>query len=475
VTVSEPTLRFEGDVPADAVPDRYRLGDAFVPKSRYLDREFLDLEYERLFPRTWQMACRLEDLPGVGSFVEYLIGNRSVLVVREGPDSIRAYHNACRHRGTRLAERRGRVGTIICPFHGWRWNLDGTIKLQLDAEEFAPRSDDDLGLQPVLCDTWGGFVFINMDLNALPLLDYLDPVTSACAPFGFENMRVRWWNATIVPCNWKTVLDGFVESYHVPGTHPQIQRDDKANGNPITLKELDEMRAWSPTTVFDRHSRYQTAGRKPKPGQDTRVVKDRAVRPAGGATDPRDGVANTVEYYYNELRALETERSVRAAQQLRTATVPDGMSPGAYHLELYRQLAIAEGLDWPRITREQWAAAGTAWHIFPNTIVLPNQGSIIGYRARPDGNDPDSSLFEMFCLEQVPVADYDAKCEVEPVFHPDYRTADFGQILNQDLANVENITVGMHSPSFTGHHLSTKQEMTIHNHHRVADRYLFGD
>src|SRR4029453_5016030 len=143
------------------------------PKGRYLDADFLQLELEKLFPRTWLMACRIEELPGVGSFVEYRIGDRSVLIVRESTESIRAYHNACRHRGTRLATGRGRVGSIICPFHGWRYNLDGSIKLQLDPEEFTPRSEDDLGLQPVRCELWGGFVFINMDLQAPPLLDYL--------------------------------------------------------------------------------------------------------------------------------------------------------------------------------------------------------------------------------------------------------------------------------------------------------------
>ena len=97
---------FDGDVSPEQVPERYRLGPAFVPKGRYLDREFLEMELELLFPKTWLMACRLEELPSIGNYVEYRIGDRSVLVVREGPDSIRAYHNACRHRGTRLAEGR---------------------------------------------------------------------------------------------------------------------------------------------------------------------------------------------------------------------------------------------------------------------------------------------------------------------------------------------------------------------------------
>ncbi len=131
-----------------------------------------------------------------------------------------AYYNACRHRGTRLAAGRGRVGAIICPFHGWRWNLDGSIRLVLDREEFVPRSDDDLGLEQVRVELWGGFVFITMDPHAEPLLEYLDPIPTVFAPFQFENMRYRWLKGVPLPCNWKTVLDGFLEAYHVPGTHP---------------------------------------------------------------------------------------------------------------------------------------------------------------------------------------------------------------------------------------------------------------
>lgn len=462
---------FDGDVDQSSVPERYRLGPAFVPKGRYLDADFLALELERVFPHTWLMACRLEELPSIGSYVEYRIGDRSILVVREGPDSIRAYHNACRHRGTRLATGRGRVGSIICPFHGWRWNLDGTIRLQLDPEEFMPRSDEDLGLQPVLCDTWGGFVFINTDLDAEPLLDYLDPIPTVLAPFGLENMRIRWYKGIVAPCNWKTVLDAFLEGYHIPGTHPQLNRPDRENANPATMKEIDRLRSWSPTSVYERHAMYQSLGTKQR--QTSRLDKDPALRPGARGEDPREAIAGAVEYIYESLRALETERSVRAAQILRETELPEGANAGQVHLEIYRRLAVEDGLDWAEITRDQWAAAGTAWHIFPNTIVLPNQGAALVYRARPLDGDPDRSTFEVMCLEQIPVAKYGDKWEVEPQFFDDFREGDVGQILTQDLENTENVTIGMHSPSFDGHRLSTEQEMTIYNQHRVADRYLW--
>jgi glycine betaine catabolism A len=463
------------EVPADRVPARYQLGEAFVPKGRYLDVEFLKLELAKVFSRTWLMACRVEELPGVGSYVEYRVGDHSILVVREATDSIRAYYNACRHRGTRLATGRGRVGSIICPFHGWRWNLDGSIRLVLDREEFVPRSDDDLGLVTVRAEQWGGFVFVTMDPDAEPLLDYLDPIPTVFAPFQFENMRYRWLKGVTLPCNWKTALDGFLEAYHVPGTHPQLHRWDKANHNIATLKEL-EQRSWAPTAVHGKFARYATLGRK-APERSTGEVrgKDPSKRGAAGAPDERHAVAGAVEYIARDMRALENERSLVAAEELRTTEVPEGMSAGQQFMALLRKHAIADGLDWPVITPKQWAAAGTAWHVFPNTILLPNQGGAIAYRARPNGLNPDSCLFEICSLEQVPVADYDKRLEFEPQYFDDYRDADLGEVLTQDLDNTENITVGMHSPSFDGHRLSTQQEMTIFNHHRAADHYLWTD
>jgi phenylpropionate dioxygenase-like ring-hydroxylating dioxygenase large terminal subunit len=415
------------------------------------------------------MACRLEELHDVGDFVEYQIGDRSILVVRESPTKIAAYHNACRHRGTRLASGRGRVAEIRCPFHGWRWNLDGTIKMVLDREEFEPRSDDDLALRPVKADVWGGFVFINMDPGAESLVEYLGPIVAALAPFKLENMRYRWFKGAIMPCNWKTGIDAFIEGYHTTATHPQLLRMDKTNKNPASLKEL-EARVQMPTEVFDTHSRFYNRQRK-RDGE-TKTTQ-RYERDLGAEYDERKQIEENVRYYVNELRAIETERDLRAAEALRTEAIPDGTPVSVHFMKMRRQYALDAGLDWPEITPEQWAQAGNDWHVFPNLVIIPNQGSVLGYRARPNGLDPDTCIFEAFNLEQIPVVDYEKKWNVTPEFWSDWRQADLGEVLAQDFANMEHVTAGMHSPSFDGHRLNTVQEMSVHNQHRVADRYLW--
>jgi len=464
------TPSFPGDVPAEKVPEKYRLSRGFIPKSRYLDPEFQALEFDRLFTRTWLMVCREEELARVGSYVEYELGAYSIVVIRDSADSIKAYYNSCRHRGTRLVEGCGRVGTFICPFHGWRWNLDGTIRLILDQEEFDPIASDNWSLISVRCETWGGFVFINMDPTAEPLLDYLAPIPQHFAPFQFENMRVKWWKSFPVPCNWKTALDGFLEAYHTVGTHPQLTRSDKHNLNLATLKEIDN-RLFSPTTTYERHSHYSAVGRKKDVQPDS--VKTPESRGTDNVEDPRVSFAMSVQYIYDDMKGLENPVSYQAAQQLMTAELDaDGNVYGKF-LELYRDIAIKAGYDWREITPEQWANAGTAWNVFPNLILLPNQGSAFGYRARPVLGDPDSCTFEIFALEQVPEADYDKRSDFERQHFDDPNQADLGDVFMQDMWNAKHVTVGMHAPSYDGHRLSEVQEMTIYNHHRVADRYIF--
>ena len=113
------------------------------------------------------MACRVEEVPDPGDFAEYEICNQSVLVVRQQDGSVRAFENACRHRATQLAVGDGRFsgGQIVCPFHGWRWNLDGTSSFVFHEEQFAPECvrPDDLQLRECLVETWGGCVWVNLD------------------------------------------------------------------------------------------------------------------------------------------------------------------------------------------------------------------------------------------------------------------------------------------------------------------------
>ncbi len=278
----------DDDVPAELVPERYRLGEAFVPKGRYLDPEFQQLEIDRLFSRTWLMACRLEELPGVGSYVEYLIGYAldpdRARVVRLDPWLLQRLpppRHPPRHRTRprrradlpvprvaleprRVDPARARPGGVRPPLRRGPRARDGPGRHvgRVRVHQHGPRP-------PSRCSSTS---------TRSP---------SVCEPFHFENMRYRWMKGVTVPCNWKTVLDGFLEAYHVPGTHPQLTRWDKRNHNIATLKELDR-RAWSPTATFGKFARYASLGPKKGAGSifDATHGDDRRRRTRGARQGP---------------------------------------------------------------------------------------------------------------------------------------------------------------------------------------------
>ena len=202
-----------------------------IPKQRYYDPEFYALETEMLWPRVWQMACRLEEIPKPGDFVEYEILNESIIVVRVDSESVRAYHNACRHRGVKLVEGNGNRRTFVCPFHGWCWGIDGRNTFVLRPEEFDEHnlSPEDLRLVSVRCELWGGCAWINLDDGAPPLRDCFEPFASIYDAWKVESLRVEWWQSCRLPVNWKLATAAFMEGYHVPQTHPQLLPSSQPN------------------------------------------------------------------------------------------------------------------------------------------------------------------------------------------------------------------------------------------------------
>ena len=198
--------------------------DDFIPTSAYLSPEFQKLEYERMWNQVWQVACREEEIPRVGDYVTYEIGDQAFIVIRTAEDRIQSFYNVCLHRGRRLTSGTGSTSRFHCKYHGWQWNLDGSNARVLDREDWkgcSDMDDADLHLRETLVDRWAGFVFINMNLAAEPLMKFLDRVPEFLDCFEFEKMRYRWYVSVKAPCNWKVGLEAFVEGYHVSATHPQ--------------------------------------------------------------------------------------------------------------------------------------------------------------------------------------------------------------------------------------------------------------
>jgi Rieske 2Fe-2S family protein len=457
------TLKEESPRAANAdeldVPAQWRLSPAFVPRGRYIDREFLELELERLFPRTWLNACRADEVESVGQYVDFEIGGESIVVVRT-EEGLRAYFNACRHRGTRLVHGQGRIGEFRCPFHAWRWNLDGSLKYQADAPNFDSRPADELCLPECRVDTWGGWVFINMDGRAEPLVDFLAPIPERLDGFKLEDMRIAWYKSVILPANWKTSLDAFIESWHVPGTHPQLLRPDK-RPTPPTIAESEQYGSTF-NELFRYHSRHADLFRYGPDGDANKLRAAYGVNP--------DAVYTNVEYSLRELGALYLKTDLSAAEELRTVEGADGPSGNAIYQELRRKHARAAGIDYPDVTADQMRNAMYDWHVFPNTVFLIDMGCCLTYRARPNGHDPDSCIFDVQGLELPPAVGLPTAA---PQFFADWHEGNMGEILSQDFSNMSEVTAGLHSRHYDGHRLNTQQEMSIWNYHRAMNEFLF--
>ena len=208
----------------EAVPHRVAHPQR-IPAKRYYDQEFFDLERQRLWPHVWQMACRLEEIPNVGDWVEYRLLDKSVIVVRT-KTGIKAFHNACRHRGVQLASGRGNceVQGFTCPFHGWRWNIEGKNTFIFAKHVFDEANLDaaELNLVPCRVELWGGCAFINFDDKASSFRDSMGPVLKKLEARKVDKLKMEWWYATVVPTNWKLAMEAFMEGYHVMRTHPQL-------------------------------------------------------------------------------------------------------------------------------------------------------------------------------------------------------------------------------------------------------------
>ncbi|MGI9596924.1 MAG: aromatic ring-hydroxylating oxygenase subunit alpha [Acidimicrobiales bacterium] len=201
-------------------------GNTRVPAGVYHERRYHDLEVERLWTKVWQLACLEEEIPEVGDYHVYDIAHLSFLIVRTAPDEIKAYRNACLHRGRKLRETAGRgAKNLRCAFHGWCWELGGDIKEIPCQWDFPDIDIADYSLPQAQVDTWHGFVFINPDRDAPPLADHLGDLDTNFELVPFEGRYKAAHVRKVMAMNWKTCQEAFMESYHVVATHPTLMEN----------------------------------------------------------------------------------------------------------------------------------------------------------------------------------------------------------------------------------------------------------
>jgi phenylpropionate dioxygenase-like ring-hydroxylating dioxygenase large terminal subunit len=403
-----------------------------VPKQRYFDPDFFALEAELLWPRVWQMACRLEEIPEVGDFVEYEILDQSVVVVRTD-DGVRAFQNACRHRGVRVVEGRGcGASGFTCPFHGWCYALDGTNTFVSRPRTFAEHNlqAGDLDLVPVRCEVWGGCAWINLDPGAPPLRSCLEPFATVFDAWKVDTWRAEWWYSFHLPVNWKLAEAAFMEQYHVLESHPQLRiperfpaRDGAFDPGAFVEAELHYLRTMNEGMAGMVH------------GTDVAIAE--GLRDLELPADAAEARA-TWERRLNE--------AVTAWHREQGSDVPD-----------LNDLA-ARGLNEPM------------GYGFPHFFILPMYSSASSYRFRPLG--PEETLMEIWSLTRCPDGEERVRpTPPEPMEHDDPRVP---PIPAQDFSNLPRQQRGLHARGFEYMRLSAGLEGHISNFERTVDGFLAG-
>lgn len=409
------------------------LGDADISVERYISRTWFELEVERVWKRVWQFACREEDIPAPGDYTIYDIAGMSYLIVRGSDGAIKAYPNACLHRGRKLKDYDGHCSELRCSFHAFAWTIDGALKHVPARWDFPHIVDEDWQLPEVQVGTWAGFVFINPDPSASSLEMFLGEMPDHFKIWDLANAYTEAHIAKVIPANWKVVQEAFCEAYHVSGTHPQI------------LNYLGDTN--SQVDIWDTFARVITPGGTPSPLLSNEPTQEEMLR---AMLDTR----------------LDSTTPI---------TLAEGQTMRALGADLSRQ-------RWRPIVGDRVDAMSDAemmdsldYTLFPNFHPWGAFNRIV-YRFRPNGNDHRSAIMECLLLspfkgERPPPAEVHW-LRPDEIFSDAAELGMLGKVFDQDLFNMPNVQLGLESTHKAGVTLSNYQESKVRWLHNLLGEWV---
>lgn len=417
---------------------RVEYGNEDISIDRYISREWHEQEIEKVWRKTWQYACRQEEIPNIGDHVVYDIVNDSLIVVRTSKTEIKAFINSCLHRGTQLRTEGGCVKRFQCPFHGFTWNLDGSLKNIPGQWDFPHVDCDNFSLPEAKVGTWGGFVFVNFDPHCESLESYLEILPEHFKEYQLENRYLAVNVAKIMPCNWKLCQEAFMEAYHVPYAHSQV------------LPYYGDTNTQYDTYPGVRHvNRMLSAHGKPSPS-----LKN--VSPE-----------TTFKSMQRDLPFYETH-----------APLEEGKTPRQALTDIAkRKIGKSANRDMSAVA-DAVALDLIQYTLFPNLTPYGGTGLSAGYRFRPYKDDPERSIMELFYLFQKS-DDGSHPAPAKTVWldedQPWVTVKELGanaKIVDQDTDNLKRIQRGLKTSRKPGATLANYQESRIRHFNRTLDAYM---
>ena len=426
------------------------LGTGRLDVERFTSREYHDREVTKMWRHVWQFVCRTDHIPEPGDHITYDIADDKFIIMRTETGEIKALSNVCLHRGRALRQEGGRVNQLRCPFHGFTWNIDGTSKFVPCAWDFPEIDPNNFSLPEAKVEVWNGFVFINMDLDAPPLSEFLGTMLNDWDRWNYDDRVVYSHFGGVIDCNWKIAGEAFIEGWHSLATHPQMM---EWLGDENTQYDVIAEENWS-----------------------------RQIVPQGV---PSPTIANHISEQevldsYYETRAFYTQGKGRdlAVGDDGTPRVPDN-STARRELAAQMRKSLSEqfGTD-----NEHWTDSelldGIQYFVFPNFYVFAGPRTNAVYRFRPLGNDPDKCIAEVFLLAQAPADGSHPAPAKTRWLEPGETFADIkeigllGPVFDQDMANLPYIQQGLKSLKTPGIQLGRYQENRIRHYHQILDRWL---
>ncbi len=416
-----------------------------VHPSRYTSREFMEREWQHLWPRVWLLAGVVSDIPQPGDYFTYDHGHESFVVVRQQDMGIQAFYNVCPHRGNRIALAEfNSTDSFTCAFHGWNFATDGKLTEITEENTFDPKLIAHRpGLNEIRCDVAGGLIFINMDPQAPALRDSIGLPPGYLESYEMEKMHVVRHVRSEWRANWKTGIDAFYETYHLPYVHPQTQ------------------------TVMEDYSQID-------------------LYP--------NGAHRMIVPFGTKAHAIADDESVDDG--LRFMMIDAGMSPEEFPQKASevrgaiqaakRKRAQRLGLDhYDNFTDGQLIDSWTTG-LFPNVQLGMHPEGVFIMRFMPHPTDPERFYYDnMILFRHVDDPDYtvpawmglpkdtDVSGAVRPeITHvPVDERPDLGEVLDQDIDLVPVVQKGMRSRGFRGP-LWSEMEGRLRHYHKELDRYL---
>jgi phenylpropionate dioxygenase-like ring-hydroxylating dioxygenase large terminal subunit len=418
------------------------MGVEDIPKERYTSRAFHEAEVEKMWSRVWHMACWAEDIPSPGDVYVYDINETSVILVRQTDGSIKAFHNSCLHRGRPLCDENTRKTALRCPFHGFTWNLDGSLKTVPSAWDFPQVREQTHKLPQARVDLWNGFVFINLSDDAPPLDEYLEDLPQHFAGSWDLTKRYKALHVEkVFPANWKLTLEAFIEAFHIFATHPG-----------------------SITFSADEQSQYDIYPGKRHYTRGISMLGITSGQYPGDRLTPQQMIDRYLKEYFPEQYGTEGSK-----------VLPGESGRDALGRIVRTQLEQLYKVDLSKTTNSE-VIDGVWYHVFPNFMVWPTLSYPLVYRFRPHANDHEQSVMDIWLLfpfegERPPSAPIVRKEADEPLTELMGRV---GVVFDEDLSNLAVIQKGVKANVRGGFSVAHYQEARIRHYHRTLMDYIEG-